>query len=251
MKNYELPTKKGYLYYISCQGQDNGQTVTRPQIIFGYNYFYPTNLINGIRNDAIILVGDGSTIYVNNRDTFTNVFIGELNLYRDDLEQNYTDITSTMTQTDNTYLANNGNTASSTNYKLKSFTPTLGKKYIIVTGTVSGDNIQQVYQADSISVKMSGNNCYGCYEVLAKNTNTMYINCTHSYDRVFKIYESKESTLIQTASDINKTCGITSNAVFCGDSLTYGQAYTSATTSYQNYYNYPYFMKKIVEFRHH
>lgn len=246
-ENYELPTKKGYLYYISCQGQDNGQTVTRPQIMFGYNHFYPTNLINGVRNDAIILVGDGSTIYVNNRDTFTNVFIGELNLYRaDDLEQNYTDITANMTQTDNTYLANNGNTASSTNYKLKTFTPTLGKKYIIVTGTLSGDNIQQVYQADSISVKMSGNNSYGCYEVLAKNANTMYINCTHSYDKVFKIYESKESTLIQTNSDINKTIGITSNAVFCGDSLTYGQAYTSATSSYQNYYNYPYFMKKLL-----
>ena len=246
-ENYELPTKKGYLYYISCQGQDNGQTVTRPQIIFGYNYFYPTNLINGIRNDAIILVGDGSTIYVNNRDTFTNVFIGELNLYRgDDLEQNYTDITSTMTETDNTYVNNAGRTASSNSYIMKSFTPTLGKKYVIVTGTLANDNIQQVYQADSISVKMSGNNCYGCYEVLAKNTNTMYINCTHSYDRVFKIYESKESTLIQTTSDIDKTCGITSNAVFCGDSLTYGQAYTSATSSYQNYYNYPYFMKKLL-----
>lgn len=246
-ENYELPTKKGYLYYISCQGQDNGQTVTRPQIIFGYNYFYPTNLINGIRNDAIILVGDGSTIYVNNRDTFTNVFIGELNLYRgDDLEQNYTDITSTMTQTDNTYVRNDGAIASSNNYIMKSFTPTLGKKYVIVTGTLSSDNIQNVYQADSISIKMSGNNCYGCYEVLAKNANTMYINCTHSYDKVFKIYESKESTLIQTNSDINRTIGITSNAVFCGDSLTYGQAYTSATSSYQNYYNYPYFMKKLL-----
>lgn len=246
-ENYELPTKKGYLYYISCQGQDNGQTVTRPQIIFGYNYFYPTNLINGIRNDAIILVGDGSTIYVNNRDTFTSVFIGELNLYRgDDLEQNYTDITSTMTQSENTYVTNAGGTASSNNYKMKSFTPTLGKKYVIVTGTQSSDNIQQIYQADSISVKMSGNNCYGCYEVLAKNANTMYINCTNSYDKVFKIYESKESTLIQTNSDINRTIGITSNAVFCGDSLTYGQAYTSATSSYQNYYNYPYFMKKLL-----
>ncbi|MBR2011648.1 MAG: hypothetical protein IKA08_00050 [Alphaproteobacteria bacterium] len=246
-ENYELPTKKGYLYYISCQGQDNGQTVTRPQIMFGYNYFYPTNLINGVRNDAIILVGDGSTIYVNNRDTFTNVFIGELNLYRgDDLEQNYTDITSTMTQTDNTYVTNAGRTASSNNYKMKSFTPTVGKKYIIVTGTQSSDNIQQIYQADSISVKMSGNDSYGCYEVLAKNNNTIYINCTHSYDKVFKIYESKQSTLIQTNSDINRTIGITSNAVFCGDSLTYGQAYTSATSSYQNYYNYPYFMKKLL-----
>lgn len=246
-ENYELPTKKGYLYYISCQGQDNGQTVTRPQIMFGYNYFYPTNLINGVRNDAIILVGDGSTIYVNNRDTFTNVFIGELNLYRgDDLEQNYTDITSTMTQTDNTYVTNAGSTASSNNYKMKSFTPTVGKKYIIVTGTQSSDNIQQIYQADSISVKMSGNDSYGCYEVLAKNNNTIYINCTHSYDKVFKIYESKQSTLIQTNSDINRTIGITSNAVFCGDSLTYGQAYTSATSSYQNYYNYPYFMKKLL-----
>ena len=246
-ENYELPTKKGYLYYISCQGQDNGQTVTRPQIIFGYNYFYPTNLINGIRNDAIILVGDGSTIYVNNSETFTNVFIGELNLYRgDDLEQNYTDITSTMTETDNTYVNNAGRIASSNNYIMKSFTPTLGKKYVIVTGTLSSDNIQNIYQADSISIKMSGNNCYGCYEVLAKNANTMYINCTHSYDRVFKIYESKESTLIQTSSNVDKTCGITSNAVFCGDSLTYGQAYTSATSSYQNYYNYPYFMKKLL-----
>lgn len=245
--NYELPTKKGYLYYISCQGQDNGATVTRPQIMFGYNHYYPTNLINGVRNDAIILVGDGSTIYVNNRDTFTNVFIGELNLYRgDDLAQNYTDITTTMTETDNTYVSNSGVIGSSTSYKMKSFTPTLGKKYVIVTGTVPGDNIQQVYQADSISVKMTGNNCYGCYEVLAKNTNTLYINCTHSYDRVFKIYESKESTIIQSTSDINKTCGITSNAVFCGDSLTYGQAYTSATASYQNYYNYPYFMKKLL-----
>lgn len=46
---------------------------------------------------------------------------------------------------------------------------------------------------------------------------------------------------------VNRTIGVTDNAVFIGDSLTYGQYYTASNTSYRNFYNYPYFLKKLMQ----
>lgn len=48
-------------------------------------------------------------------------------------------------------------------------------------------------------------------------------------------------------SKADRTTGVISNAVFIGDSLTYGQCYTASSSSYRNYYNYPYFLKKMMQ----
>lgn len=47
--------------------------------------------------------------------------------------------------------------------------------------------------------------------------------------------------------EVNRSIGSISNAVFIGDSLTVGQYYTSASSLYRNYYNYPYFLKKMMQ----
>lgn len=245
--NYKLTTKKGVLYYISCQGQDNGITVTRPQIMFGYNSFYPTDLITGLRDNDLIIVGDGTTIYINNKKTYTNIYVGELNLlHYDDLNLYYNDITTNerITTENDKFINNNGTIESNNRYVLRHFTPTLGKKYIIVTGIL--DNQPLVYQNNGDNIKAPSNPYYARCEVVAKNTNEIYINSADNYQSIIKIYESKETTIINTTSNINKTIGITSNAVFCGDSLTYGATYTDASHNYQNYYNYPYYMKKLL-----
>lgn len=245
--NYKLTTKKGVLYYISCQGKDNGETVTRPQIVFGYNSFYPTDLINGIRNNDIIIKGDGTTIYINNAQSYTNLYIGELNtLHYDELELYYNDITTNerIITEQNKYIDYLGRIFDNTNYKLKHFVPTLGKKYIIVTGCI--DDIPLVYQNNGYNIKTPSSPYYSRFEITAKNTNEIYINNANNYQNIIKIYESKETTIVNTTSNINKTIGITSNAVFCGDSLTYGATYTDASHNYRNYYNYPYYIKKLL-----
>lgn len=50
----------------------------------------------------------------------------------------------------------------------------------------------------------------------------------------------------QNVSNEDITKGLCDNCVFIGDSLTVGQYYTSDSTSYENFYNYPYFLKKLM-----
>lgn len=52
----------------------------------------------------------------------------------------------------------------------------------------------------------------------------------------------------KTEYKFNRSIGVTNKAFFIGDSLTYGQYYTSANSSYRNYYNYPYFLNKMMQF---
>lgn len=52
----------------------------------------------------------------------------------------------------------------------------------------------------------------------------------------------------KTEYKFNRSVGVTNKAFFIGDSLTYGQYYTSASSSYRNYYNYPYFLNKMMQF---
>lgn len=47
--------------------------------------------------------------------------------------------------------------------------------------------------------------------------------------------------------NIDRTIGLCDNAVFIGDSLTVGQYYISNSSSYRNFYNYPYFLKKMMQ----
>ena len=51
----------------------------------------------------------------------------------------------------------------------------------------------------------------------------------------------------ETGENIDRTVGLTSNAVFIGDSLTYGQYYIGSGQTYRNFYNYPYFLKKLMQ----
>lgn len=47
--------------------------------------------------------------------------------------------------------------------------------------------------------------------------------------------------------NVQRTVGLTDNAVFIGDSLTWGAYFTRSGHSDRNYYNYPYFLKKLMQ----
>ena len=51
---------------------------------------------------------------------------------------------------------------------------------------------------------------------------------------------------VQSNETMNRTMGITDHAVFIGDSLTNGAYVLAEGNSYRNYYNYPYFLKKLM-----
>lgn len=75
-------------------------------------------------------------------------------------------------------------------------------------------------------------------------TNLMLHNrFTLYYSNIMKELEARTEQSMN--EDVTK--GLCDNCVFIGDSLTVGQYYTSNSSSYRNYYNYPYFLKKIMD----
>ena len=60
-------------------------------------------------------------------------------------------------------------------------------------------------------------------------------------DELDKIKQSVQSNEV-----MNRTMGITDNAVFIGDSLTNGAYMLASNNRYRNFYNYPYFLKKLM-----
>ena len=89
-------------------------------------------------------------------------------------------------------------------------------------------------------------------------TSARYIRLTLIESQIingFKLYYSDLTGDIAKIKDmvttdnatINRTCGVINNAVFIGDSLTYGLCYTASQSMYRNFYNYPYFVKKIMD----
>ena len=94
---------------------------------------------------------------------------------------------------------------------------------------------------------------------LTPPTGAKYIRLTLSplmYNVGYSLYYSDLNYTLDTilneidveSSQIDRTIGITSKAFFVGDSLTWGAYYTSNGNSYQNYYNYPYFLNKMMQF---
>ena len=80
-------------------------------------------------------------------------------------------------------------------------------------------------------------------------TNGQIINGFKLYysDLAGDIEKLKNKVIEATETKLNMTTGLTNKAVFIGDSLTYGQCYTASNSSYRNYYNYPYFLKKLMQ----
>lgn len=94
---------------------------------------------------------------------------------------------------------------------------------------------------------------------LTPPTGAKYIRLTLSplmYNVGYSLYYSDLNYTLDTilnevdfqGSQIDRAIGITSNAFFIGDSLTWGAYYTSNGNTYQNYYNYPYFLNKMLQF---
>ena len=98
---------------------------------------------------------------------------------------------------------------------------------------------------------------YGIQSVeLTVPVNAKYIRLTLISTQIingYKLYYSdligeliKIKNSVTTNENLNRTMGITDNAVFIGDSLTNGAYYTASGTRYRNFYNYPYFLKKLM-----
>ena len=64
----------------------------------------------------------------------------------------------------------------------------------------------------------------------------------NSYPMIVEMSKSSD-----IGNNIDRTIGLCDNAVFIGDSLTVGQYYISNSSSYRNFYNYPYFLKKMMQ----
>ena len=85
--------------------------------------------------------------------------------------------------------------------------------------------------------------------------NTKYLRFSMTKTSDYYLLVNKKSFTDETLDFIinyndtsisNNSVGLSDSVIFYGDSLTNGQTYTSASQSYKNYYNYRYFLKKLM-----
>ena len=250
LENYEtwaIKTIKGAMYLVDVLTSGSA----RQAVVLGYGVSTSTG--SGSHEGPYVFIGNGGTVFVNNSKNYTSPFIGviesALNSY-DSLTNEYTDITNSLTLTPNKYMSATGELVASTPRSCYSFTPKAGHKYRVVT--CFGDVVPLCYQ-DNGCVYPNGSGSYGSpcqgeYEIMANNSNTLYINLwgSHLAPNTFKVYESNQNFGVSNVTNQNNCAiGAFDKVVFIGDSLTNGSTYTSDSTSYLNYYNIERYLSKI------
>lgn len=254
---YALETSTDKMYLIDVITAD-----AAPQVVYGRGssakYFcIPEQTSSGdTYNKPIIVKGTGGVIYINNLNTNTHPYIGELslNLIESDNSKYFKDITATCTKTEGNYKNRNGNTsplATANFYTISS--PTQGKIYRVFTANTTNMPIavqanHMCYPSNVSTIPSHTAPTY--YDIYCTSSDDMYINefiTDMIISNSVKIYESIFTYTTPLQQDIKSDVGAFDKAFFIGDSLTYGQTYTSSNTTYRNYYNYPYYLKKLLQ----
>lgn len=246
---YKLETDKDYDYYI-----DTYSTSLAAQVYLGYNDTIPAasdiSSSSGPYTDLIYLNGTGNTVYINKlKSQYCHIYqlkkvnnISDISTYFRKL-----DISTETTKTEGKYINYRGVVNTASTYNLYTFTPKKGHVYIIKTNAT--DYAPVCYQNQPIPYNrtVSYNFIKGMYYYVCTSNSQISVNeyATGMRLDTVEIYESHLP--IFTDHSYISYNGMISNGVFIGDSLTYGQTYTAANTSYRNYYNYPYFMKKLYQ----
>lgn len=254
--HYTLPTDKDKMYLIDCMAQD-----TAPQVVYGRGssslYFsIPENIASGNSyNKPVIIKGTGGTVYINNLNSNTHFYVGELNtiLAKDDIYKYFTDITADCTVTSGKYRNKNGNESSSTPFNYYTIAnPVVGKIYRVFTTSSTNAPIAvqrngMCYPQNVAAIPQYDVPTY--YDIYCTSSNALYINelSNSMLGTSAKIYESVFTYTTPLQQDIKSDVGAFDKAFFIGDSLTYGQTYTASNTTYRNYYNYPYYLKKLLQ----
>lgn len=255
---YILESEKDKLYFIDCIALSSA-----PQVVYGNStgalaYCIPEEVNPAIQyKEPIIIKGTGSKIYINNLKTNTSIYVGVMNsdLVPTDTDKYFTDITASCTLTEGKYRNKDGveTTGSYFNYYTIS-TPVIGKIYRIFTA--SSTNVPYAVQSN-------GDMCYPetpaniplrtvptYYDIYCTSSDSLYINVypLAMLGSNVKIYESVFTYTTPLQQNIKSDVGAFDKAFFIGDSLTYGQTYTAASESYRNFYNYPYYLDKLLQF---
>lgn len=160
----------------------------------------------------------------------------------------------TFTQIDGKYINSYGLIASLVPYAYSSPIQLLKGERIVakLQGEVSSATVSLITLCDE-----NGENRIPV--VLAEDSNTKVVEYTAT-DNCYVILCSKVRVqpidilgivkiIQEQENQKNNITGLINKAVFIGDSLTYGATYVSDTSPrfYRNKYNYPYFMKKILQ----
>lgn len=246
---YVLPTKKGHVYLV-----DVNATGAVRNVVLAYGITYPASTASNVYR-PFTFIGTGATVYINNAKSYLTPYVGEManKAEVDELAYYYNDITSNATKVEGKFIRVNGTEASLNTTDYYSFTPKAGHYYYIYTAcSVSMPLAYQngkVYPDDSGSYSTP----QAWYKIYSQNTDTIKVNTMNTQRAgAFKIYESKYAYNVSNSTSYNlePTVGAFSKAVFIGDSLTNGATIISNTspTSYTNYYNYPYFLNKMMKF---
>lgn len=251
---YKVQTEKGKYYFIDTTTADSVA-----QVVISVNNKIPASTPSGsgTHSGVIVIEGNGGIFYVNASSSDSHVFIGEtINpANTSELSKYFKDITETATVTEGKFRNKNGGESNLAAGKYYTITPTAGKIYRVFTAIIT--NMAAIVKADGAIIPVPvtdipSHNTPTYYDILATSTDTIYFNAstTEMGENQVKIYESIEN-YGQTTSFPSKselTVGSFDKAVFIGDSLTYGQTYVGgAAGSYRNYYNYPYFAKKLMQ----
>lgn len=246
---YKLDTKLGHLYYIDTTGNYSAR-----QVVYAKNQAIPATSANVDYPDPILFEGNGTTIYINSKvGTHFSVHesikynnINELSTYYKKLTIGTSD--ADVIQTENYYMRNAGEPAALNTFDYFTITPKKGHIYYFKSSTTSAAPL--IYQnGPKPEYATSYSYSWGFYSYIAQSNDNIYINLykgNKNADDEVEIYESIMPVFIDTQFENNYN-GMIANAIFCGDSLTYGQTYTAASTSYRNYFNYPYFVKKLMQ----
>lgn len=251
---YILPTDIDKMYLIDCKAQDTAQQVIYGKGSGSIGYYLPTET-SGSYDKPIIIKGTGGNVYINNLKANTAFYVGELDtkVEYNDLHKYFRDITESCTLTEGAYRNKNGSqlTAAALEYRTIA-NPTIGKIYRVFTAASTNVPVAvqaggMCYPADVASMPSYMVPTY--YDIYCTSSNDMYVNAHKNslFGEDIKIYESIFTYTTPLQQDIKSDVGAFDKAFFIGDSLTYGQTYTASDTAYRNYYNYPYYLKKLLQ----
>ena len=248
---YTLPTDIDKYYLI-----DTISDTLAPQVVMGWNLTIPdyNSVVSGTYNKPIIIKGTGGNVYINNKTSNTHFYVGELtqNLTTSEINKYFNDITEDATKVTGKYRNKNGNEATLGVCNYYSITPKIGKIYRIFTNVST--NIPVAVQRNGFCyptdvTAIPDHNVPTYYDIFCSSSDTMYFNevVRQMLGKEIKIYESIFTYGLQSQQDIKADIGAFNKAIFIGDSLTYGQTYTATNSSYRNFYNYPYYLKKLLQ----
>lgn len=248
---YTLPTDIDKYYLI-----DTISDTLAPQVVMGWNLTIPdyNSVVSGTYNKPIIIKGTGGNVYINNKTSNTHFYVGELtqNLTANEISKYFNDITATATKVTGKYRNKNGSEATLGVCNYYSITPKIGKIYRVFTNVSTNIPVavqRNVFCYPTDVTTIPDHNVPTYYDIFCTSTDTMYFNeiVRQMLGKDAKIYESIFTYTTTLQQDIKADVGAFSKAIFIGDSLTYGQTYTATNSSYRNFYNYPYYLKKLLQ----